>query len=90
MRYRALPHSLEGVGAGRDDIRGVRQVITQELAVSVEVAEPDEPVIEYPEIAQWDEQARGLVPGKPPHLLARVNVRSRGLILEADVLGQRF
>src|SRR5271163_3161266 len=90
VRYRALPHPLEGPGTGPDDIRVVRQVVTQELTVPREVAEPDQLVIEHPEIAQRDEQAGSLAPGKPSHLLARVDVRRRGLVLEADVVAQRL
>ena len=50
VRDRALPYGLEG-GRAQLHHRGIiRQLMLEELTIPGEVAEPDEPVIEQPEV----------------------------------------
>jgi len=62
VRDGAFPHRLECAGAHRHHGRVIRQYVVQEVAIAGEVTEPDEPVVEYPEVVAW--QAQDRCPGR--------------------------
>ena len=85
MRSRPVPDVLESFGARLDHLGIVAQIMPHERPVPGEEPEAHESVIEQPEVGQRYEQARRSVPGQPPDLLTRSDIKRRRLVLEAEV-----
>src|SRR5213078_3672585 len=88
--YGSIPDGFEDCGTQPHRCGIVRKLITYEFAVAGEVAEPDQAIVEQPEVVARQREIRRAAAGEPPHQFAGREVGERDVVLEPDVVRDRF